>query len=1047
MTMAKTDFYTLKIKALLHDPPEKAPVLMQTRESHEKRSQRYLDMLIGEGEKLKTDEIDSADYIASASDRYQFPSRKNDYRERFLRNPEIRHPLSGAGIEMERMEQMDFDALNRTVENAIRKIAETYLDKDESQRLRKIYLSLWRELPGLLKGEEDEKNRLGELWDLLPADTRIPDHSIWDHRSMVSALAGAGMHHGNAGLLLFTIGPVQEFIAASRKTVDLWSGSYLLAWLSWQAIQSVISELGPDAVIFPNLYGQPLVDLWLKEQGLQYIDQVNPDSPRRATLKLAVPTLPNRFFAVVPIDRASDLAEQARQVIQDELANIGDYVWNTLNSDEKVDSKNLWNQQIQQFLECYWTVLPIKNIKEKESFSQVFDKEYSGLLEWCNPDYKKMLDAYETGQFGINIGTVYGRLYSLVEQSTGARKALRDFRQLEEPGYRDSLIPQLAALVPKAEARPREFRLFWNDLAGKHKKKLSENERLSAISLIKRWFPEYLESRDDIFGNLHKGFPSTHSIAGADYKLAVIEYLRDNQNSGELQTTLEKYIKTVRDYEQFVNTDLEKDYPPDQALYKIRRTAGECEAEENFFGATAFCDIQGEYLFPAGFDLERETEFFRQAKYEGKREEFLEKKREALKALNQLYRTTDSLRIQRPSPYYAVILFDGDHMGKWLSGEKSPDYVDALHSKIRTQVEQYAYSNEQDEENGANHERKAWKTLLKEDKNGKKVKRPLAPAIHAAVSRALNDFALHSVREIVEEDYIGKLVYAGGDDVLALTSIGHALKIAEKLRAAFSGHFNEDGEVDWATGGRGYILNRKGNRKKKFLTMGHTATGSAGIAIVHYMYPLRQALALAREAEHQAKHRLTQHPLTSQSSSFFEANECESSKKDGQGRDAFCIAVAKRSGDTTKVGAHWRFKNEQKSMINLLDQIAQLISSGALSTGFVYEVEKEEGPLRSLEDSEKEHDDGNNSPVPSEIRRLFTRHSEGLAELRVRKIAWMNILKKEEELSGKNKEQENQVRNEIWDTILSPLLQEVNLSQFRQLVSTVQFMIRGGIER
>ena len=32
-------------------------------------------------------------------------------------------------------------------------------------------------------------------------------------------------------MLMFTIGPVQSFIEAARKTEDLWMGSYILSYL------------------------------------------------------------------------------------------------------------------------------------------------------------------------------------------------------------------------------------------------------------------------------------------------------------------------------------------------------------------------------------------------------------------------------------------------------------------------------------------------------------------------------------------------------------------------------------------------------------------------------------------------------------------------------------------------------------------------------------------------------------------------------------------------------------------------------------------------
>lgn len=56
-------------------------------------------------------------------------------------------------------------------------------------------------------------------------------------------------------LLLFSIGPVQSFIAAARKTEDLWAGSYLLSFLVEKAIdklEETVSENGGDLeLIYP----------------------------------------------------------------------------------------------------------------------------------------------------------------------------------------------------------------------------------------------------------------------------------------------------------------------------------------------------------------------------------------------------------------------------------------------------------------------------------------------------------------------------------------------------------------------------------------------------------------------------------------------------------------------------------------------------------------------------------------------------------------------------------------------------------------------------
>ena len=65
--------------------------------------------------------------------------------------------------------------------------------------------------------------------------------------------------------------------------------------------------------------------------------------------------------------------------------------------------------------------------------------------------------------------------------------------------------------------------------------------------------------------------------------------------------------------------------------------------------------------------------------------------------------------------------------------------------------------------------------------------RPPSPARHAAISRALNDFSIHLACHIVEDCVKGKLLYAGGDDVLALVAVDDLFDAMQLLRLAYSG--------------------------------------------------------------------------------------------------------------------------------------------------------------------------------------------------------------------------------------------------------------------
>jgi CRISPR-associated protein Cmr2 len=119
----------------------------------------------------------------------------------------------------------------------------------------------------------------------------------------------------------------------------------------------------------------------------------------------------------------------------------------------------------------------------------------------------------------------------------------------------------------------------------------------------------------------------------------------------------------------------------------------------------------------------------------------------------------------------------------------------------------------------------------------------VGPALHAAISEALTNFAMY-VAPLIVEKHFGFLIYSGGDDLLALLPANTAFACARELRLAFSGDPAVNGDAD-----RGYYR----WKDRDLVMMGSKATASAGLAIVHYKEDLRFALNTARDAEKEAK--------------------------------------------------------------------------------------------------------------------------------------------------------------------------------------------------
>ncbi|MCB1795604.1 MAG: type III-B CRISPR-associated protein Cas10/Cmr2 [Candidatus Competibacteraceae bacterium] len=258
----------------------------------------------------------------------------------------------------------------------------------------------------------------------------------------------------------------------------------------------------------------------------------------------------------------------------------------------------------------------------------------------------------------------------------------------------------------------------------------------------------------------------------------------------------------------------------------------------------------------------------------------------------------------KPEAYYAFIMLDGDKMGAWLSGDEdySLAYQDTWHPQIRAAI--------------------AGKFKQDDLKRYAETKRPVSPARHIAISSALNSFALHLAPYIVETVCKGKLIYAGGDDVLAMVSVDDLLPALALLRLAYSGVFPTGDAADHAWRLLGVddsrLDIRKGHvllRDRLYRVMGDKATASAGAVIAHHSAPLGAVLRQLRDAEKQAKNR--------------------------GGRDAFAIRVLKRSGGMVKLVSRWfgdldPTQGLESTPIGLLLRLREMLANPQLSRRVAY---------------------------------------------------------------------------------------------------------------
>ena len=167
------------------------------------------------------------------------------------------------------------------------------------------------------------------------------------------------------------------------------------------------------------------------------------------------------------------------------------------------------------------------------------------------------------------------------------------------------------------------------------------------------------------------------------------------------------------------------------------------------------------------------------------------------------------------------------------------------------------------------------------DKMGEHLRSLKSGQEHAAFSHDLGKFALERVGPLVE-GFDGCVIYAGGDDVLALLPADTALACAHALR-------------------------------EKFRIVMPGLDVSAGIAIAHFKSPLQDVVRAARLAE--------------------EKRAKGTPEQGGLDRSAVAVTLFKRSGETVEWGCKW-----EGGGLELYRAIAEALAQEKLSAKFPYRV-------------------------------------------------------------------------------------------------------------
>ena len=844
-----TSYWDRKFIAYMHDPIDKILKI----QGHEQRTEDFIQIF---GLQKPDDKFwQLADGIASGFERGQVPTYNPEPHQNgavdFVNSPLLTHPTgTNKHLQIKFSDMPAQDQFQRQVEQevleflkkeiGIHPCSEGYSDEPIfKNNPEKFALARFLYTHLVLRFHLAEKNigNLGALWHRMPADSRFPDHSIWHHNAMCSALNScieSGGGPDQIGLMVFSITPVQPFIARARKLRDFWTGSVILSWMAFEGLCWVMENLGPDHVLYPSLIDQPLINIYLETKW-------NIKGHHKPAFWQAQPSdiasLPNKFLFLLPLNYTEEIGDSIKQHIINKWYELSELVFKKLQNELNWKNNSLKNiqtifhRQISHFWEMQWACTKLLSYNDREEIDLLlpasdFSKQFE-FLECSHAIIEQKHYKYQT----TGMGALYSVTHKLVQSALAVRKNIKTNFHSEENGQKCHLCGEFEVLHDfehkeglKAATYKKHIDRFWQAIREKFgDSDFRENEKLCSLCLIKRLLP-YAVPDDHILCRTFKKadtFPSTTEIALHHY--------------------------------------FEKE--------KIPVTERKKKAQEIYNSKSG--------------------------------------------------RGQNNLKNQ--DKYYALLLMDGDKMGYLVSGETiAATWESVMHPDLQKRLTEPDFDSVF---------RKNWKLIFEKIK-----KRFLTPAIHAAISESLGDFALYGVSSIITA-HQGRLIYAGGDDVCAVLPVSEALEAAREIANYYTGYFklitreNNSYQIEELTN----TWQPVPGKLSVNLGQGQDISISAGILICHHKENLSQMIARA-------------HTLLEQKA------------KEQGGRNSCAIELKKRAGGSRYFIRKWSDHKAWQGFASLGQALARSGDAHELASSLVYRLERMRPGIEAILKNQNHHE-------------------------------------------------------------------------------------------
>lgn len=570
--------------------------------------------------------------------------------------------------------------------------------------------------------------------------------------------------------LLFSLGPVQGFIAEARRTRDVWAGSFLLSWLSAIAMREIVKAIGTNNFRLPRIERDPLYEALL----------AGTEAPYQASL-------PNHCEVTIPAGVPFEPNAPAR-AIQAKWAELAEAVWAAFLAPALSDTgfdrtRGIWNRQIGTpdagpFWEVQWVLVSAADTAE----------------DWL--ERRKLWRTWPVDQVEPpDLCTMMGDWQEL-SGSTRATKVGKEAQKEFWEKVQEHLVARLDLGATLIELRP--------------------TERLCAIAFVKRMFP--LLPPATLAGII--GWPAR---ANGPRGRRIDDSYRPSTAYLAAGHWLERaWTHAEAECQTFAGA-LER-IPDTRALQVAERI----DRLGLVPGHPDFAQIDGKLFFEGSYEAETELKQIKDPD-----------KAKLVKALAAIANAKLPLvagkpqeTVGRPSSYYAVLRMDGDSMGTFAQNKLLPVVLAKFANRVR----------------------------------------------------------------IVVRKHHGELIFAGGDDLMALLPLEDALAAAIDLR---------DEWERWV-----------GRRIPG-------ATISAGLVYVHYEVALRWALEEARR-------------------------QLDDIAKKVNGRDSIAMAVLGRRDVAVSWATTWGSAAGKDDLVQALVKLIADFAGGAKAlcdNRFVYGVAERLGPF------------------------------------------------------------------------------------------------------